>query len=109
MNSPDHHGNTLVSEFSDDPDMIEIVDLFIEEMPERIAAFEDALARQDFDSLARVAHQLKGSAGGYGFPTITEQAAVIERAAKDHTALDKLSDDVRELIDMCSRARAVAD
>ena len=38
-------------------------------------ALGEALNNGQFDELRRLAHQLKGAAGCYGFPTLTEAAA----------------------------------
>ena len=41
-------------------------------------------------ALATVAHQLKGSSGGYGFPSLTEKAAKVEKCARDSGDVDEL-------------------
>jgi len=46
----------------------------------RVAALRRASGDEDSGTLKRLAHQLKGVAGGYGFPTITEQARILEGA-----------------------------
>ncbi len=74
---------TLRSEFADDPDMLGIVALFIHELPQRLAAMHTALAASDREQLGMLAHQLKGAAGGYGFPKLGEAAALVDQAIKD--------------------------
>jgi diguanylate cyclase (GGDEF)-like protein len=55
-------------------------------LPTRIAALEtalDGLCRQDveaIDAVRRIAHQLRGSGGTYGFPEISRTARVVEEA-----------------------------
>ncbi len=66
-----------------DPDMVEIVREFASDLPNRVRRLEELLAQGDFEELERVAHQLKGAGGGYGFPQITEAAAVLELALRD--------------------------
>jgi HPt (histidine-containing phosphotransfer) domain-containing protein len=56
----------LVSELASDPDFAELLAAFVSEMPKRISTLETALTASDLETLARLAHQLKGSAGGYG-------------------------------------------
>ena len=106
--SPDSTSDFLVSELADD-DMVELVEMFIEELPSRIAAFERAVDEHDLATLATLAHQLKGSAGGYGFPAITETAKRIEAAAMSRGDLEMLAEQTRALTDLCRRARAVAE
>jgi len=67
------------SEFADDPDMAGIIALFVSELPSRIAAMQSALSTGDFAQLRVLAHQLKGAAGGYGFPKLGEAAAMVDR------------------------------
>ena len=61
----------VYSRLAGDPDLGEIVDLFVEEMPERVATLLDQLQAQDWEGLRRTAHQLKGAAGSYGFDMIS--------------------------------------
>ncbi len=72
----------LHSLYSDDPDMVELVDGFVAGMPERLDAFTRAWDLGDREQLCRLAHQLKGAAGGYGFPQIGEAASALESAAR---------------------------
>lgn len=95
----------LVSEYASDPDMAELIDLFVGELPERVEALHDALTKGDLDLLARVAHQLKGAGGGYGFPDITVAGRDVETAAKESDAdLETVQKSVEALVDLCSRA-----
>jgi HPt (histidine-containing phosphotransfer) domain-containing protein len=95
----------IVSELASDPDMVELVELLVQELPKRAAALETCLAQDDYEQLARLTHQLKGAAGGYGFPAITEKAAVVEQQASDRVAIEELSSALRELTGMCRAAR----
>jgi CheY-like chemotaxis protein len=99
---------SLVSELAGDAEMADIVEMFVAELPGKIAAIEDALARQDLATLGAIAHQLKGAAGGYGFPSITEAAMALEVGAKAQEDLDSLRQRLEALADLCQRARAGA-
>ena len=68
------------SEFASDPDFRELLTEFISNMPHRIHAILEADRTGDRETLRRCVHQLKGSCGGYGFLTITEDATVLESA-----------------------------
>lgn len=68
------------SEFADDPDMMELVEEFIQEMPGRIEKIQSCLAEQSMDELKVLAHQLKGAGGGYGFPDVTDKARQLEQS-----------------------------
>lgn len=75
--------NPVKSEFADDPDMADIVALFVSELPKRVATMQEALSSGDIAQLRVLAHQLKGAAGGYGFPKLGEAAALIDLGIKD--------------------------
>jgi hypothetical protein len=86
--------------------MIELVEMFLEELPERVSSLEEALTDHDLDTVAMLAHRLKGAAGGYGFPAITQAAQDCEASAKDHEDLEALDQQIRRLADLCRKAGA---
>lgn len=96
----------LYSDYADDPDMGELVEMFVADLPQRTKDLNEAVANADAAQLARLTHQLKGSAGGYGFMPITESAAVAETLAKTGEDMDALSGAVGELVSLCKRAMA---
>lgn len=109
MNDPSQPFDPIISDLAGDEDLIDIIEEFVEELPDRVAAMSAAMGEQNFDELRRLAHQLKGAAGGYGFPSITDSALQVELAAdvKDPTkATEKLVKDIEALTELCRRARA---
>lgn len=95
------------SEFADDPDMAELVGFFVDEMSDRIASLESAASSEDDAQLAMLAHQMKGAAGGYGFPSISDCAATLERALKhDEKSISETKAELDDLISMCRRVSA---
>lgn len=98
----------LYSNLGADPDLGEIVTMFVDEMPGRIALIEAQAAAGDWDSLRRTAHQLKGAAGSYGFDPISPAAATVEAAIKLGASPDEIRDKVEILVGMCRRAKAGA-
>lgn len=99
----------IISNFANDQDILDLVEQFVDDLPRRIAAIQQSLAQQDLDTLQRLTHQLKGSAGGYGFPDITKQAASVESSIKMQTEIDNVAREVFALADLCNRARATPD
>ena len=65
------------------------------------------LAASDFERLAFLSHDLKGTGGGYGFPELTRIGAELNRSAKqsDREALGK---QLAELRDYLMRVQLVA-
>ncbi len=97
----------LRSVYAGDADMAELIELFVGEMPDRIAMLNDALADNDLEMLAGFAHQIKGAGGGYGFPDITAASRRVEDLARDESSdVDAVRRSVDELVDLCRRASA---
>lgn len=98
---------TIQSLFADDEMMMEIVALFVAELPDRIATLEMAFHGSDLELLHRTAHQLKGAFGSYGFDQLTEPTRKLEestsRANVDHSEVQR---DMEDLISFCRRIRA---
>ncbi|MCA8962173.1 MAG: Hpt domain-containing protein, partial [Planctomycetes bacterium] len=72
----------LYSSYADDEDMLELVEMFVEELPDRVHSLESAISQGDLPQLETLAHQIKGSAGSYGFQVITEAAGRLEHLLK---------------------------
>lgn len=108
MNSEAHETNLLYSSLSDDPDLVEIVEMFVAEMPERISRMLEHYESGNRGELTRCAHQLKGAAGSYGFEPITSCAAQLEADLRHDEPEAKIHTDVEALTDMCRRARVGA-
>jgi HPt (histidine-containing phosphotransfer) domain-containing protein len=98
--------NPVYSRLAADPMLGELVDLFVQEMPERVVALEVQARSRDWSQLARTAHQLKGSAGSYGFGEITPCAARLEAAARDARQEEAILSALNDLLDLCSRVRS---
>jgi histidine phosphotransfer protein HptB len=96
----------LYSTLADDPDLADIVDLFVQEMPERILRLLDRFRAEDREGLRRVAHQLKGAAGSYGFAPISPAAGELEEQIVHSAPEDQIRRTLDEVIDLCRRARA---
>ena len=59
-----------------------LVQRFIERLHEQITAIEQALARNDLDAIATLAHWLKGAGGTVGFDCFTEPATALEEQCR---------------------------
>ena len=96
----------LYSRLAEDADLADIVGMFVQEMPERIARLLDRFAASDWEGLRRAAHQLKGAAGSYGFGPISPAAARLEENILQSRPEEEINRAVQELIELCRRARA---
>jgi HPt (histidine-containing phosphotransfer) domain-containing protein len=95
----------LYSSLAFDADLAPLVDLFVEDLPDRAELLLDRLQVSDFEGLRRLAHQMSGAAGSYGFQEITTEAAVLEDAIIRGATEEDLAASVNSLIDLLRRAR----
>jgi HPt (histidine-containing phosphotransfer) domain-containing protein len=66
------------------PDPVaELIDLFLMDMPKRIQQMDDALARQDANSLRVAAHTLKGSSKNMGAQRLAQICAELEAQSRE--------------------------
>lgn len=98
----------LVSTLADDPDMVELLDSYVDDLQQRAQTLEKLASANDRAALASLSHQIKGSAGGYGFMPITDQAAIVEKQALAQSQAEDLQRSVDDLIALCRRARSRA-
>ncbi len=99
------------SQHAGDPEMAELIDLFVGELPQRAESVLEAWRSRELHTLQRLAHQLKGSCAGYGFPTIGQAAERVENSLRlrgpAEVRLEDLAADIKELIALCHRAAPV--
>lgn len=96
----------IYSRFAADPMLGELVDLFVMEMPDRIRALDAHFKNREWKELERVAHQLKGAAGSYGFDAVTSPAAQLEAALRFAEPEQNVLLALDELLGLCGRLRA---
>jgi CheY-like chemotaxis protein/HPt (histidine-containing phosphotransfer) domain-containing protein len=72
----------IVSEYAGDPVIAEILGPFIENLPTQVEAMQIARVNGRCDEVQRLAHQLKGAGGGYGFPMLSAASQILEDAAR---------------------------
>ena len=97
--------SAIYSTFGNDPDLANIIEIFVDELPERASKIEACFQREDWDGVRQVAHQLKGAAGSYGFQSITDMAARIESAIRNNESQTNIRNSLEELGNLCRRAR----
>ena len=100
--------DVIYSSLGADPDLGELVEMFVQEMPDRVSALETQAQSRDWAQLTRTAHQLKGAAGSYGFHALTPLAARLEHSARAGQQEDQILASLADLLDLCRRVRAGA-
>ena len=91
-----------VQSSSDDPELAELVRLFVADLGRDVDRMTKALEANDLKKLAFLAHQLKGSAGSYGFPELTRQAARLESCAKGELSGSHVEIELEQFARMCT-------
>ncbi|MSR69657.1 MAG: Hpt domain-containing protein [Phycisphaerales bacterium] len=103
-NQADYQHFKLHSSAANDLEIRDLIELFVREMPGRIKFANDAFMRGDRLRLQFWAHQLKGSAGGYGFAQITIEATKLENTIIRNESADCVFVALRRVLDLCERA-----
>jgi HPt (histidine-containing phosphotransfer) domain-containing protein len=104
-------GHPIVSQLAHDADMAELIEMYIAEMPARAEKLGACISARDWKALTTIAHQLRGSAGGHGFPTLGACAGALEDAmrtaqGREEAALGSIKLQVDVLVAMCRRCVA---
>ncbi|MBC7771298.1 MAG: Hpt domain-containing protein [Pyrinomonadaceae bacterium] len=100
------------SEFAGDPDMQEIIEMFVQDMPERISQLQNSWQTGEFEMVKRVAHQLKGASGGYGFSVLGTAASELEQGVKalasntEDSQFVQVKTQLDALVEICRRVSA---
>lgn len=109
MNTNEMGPGPIQSDFEGDPQMRELIELFVSEMPDKATRLSDLFEGRQIDDLERLAHQLKAAAGGYGFGVISEAAGELEETIRAQDELDRVRDQVDQLIKLCQRTRSASN
>jgi HPt (histidine-containing phosphotransfer) domain-containing protein len=91
-----------------DPELHALVADYVSRLPERALTLEERFAAGDLEALRSEAHQLKGSAGAYGFPRITAAAADLEASLGARQLLDAVRRGVASVAALCRAAGSAA-
>jgi HPt (histidine-containing phosphotransfer) domain-containing protein len=106
MTQLDTQAELMYSSLASDEDLAEIVEMFVDEMPGRVDMLRHQYEQSDWEELRRTSHQLKGSAGSYGFDQITPAAAKLESALRDGEPQDRIEPLLDAVIALCNLTTA---
>jgi signal transduction histidine kinase/DNA-binding response OmpR family regulator len=100
-------GQALLNRLSGDAAlMTEVIGIFIEDCPARLAAIEDAVNRRHPEDLRKAAHALKGAAGSLSAGGVSRAAAALERIGAE-SRMDEAQDAWRHLFSEADAVLAV--
>jgi len=86
----------------------QLVGEFADELPARAEVIQRALGARDFRLLKALAHQLKGTAGVYGFTQIAGAAQVVHQQSDEQQQWEQLQAAVADLVQLCKQASSQA-
>ena len=90
------------SPFPDNHVMSRLLARYTLSLVEHSEGLASALAESDIDRIIDLSHKLKGSAGGYGFDSISQTAGIIEQESIAFEAdMSSITARVEDLIDLC--------
>lgn len=93
------------SQFADDADFREILDAFVDAIPQRCRSLSELHRSGSLEELGREAHQLKGAGGGYGFAEISAAGAELHQACRAQDAV-QVARCLSELLELLARVEA---
>lgn len=84
-------------QYFDKPIVLEIIDIFIQEHPDRLERISKAIKNRDFDSLKFDSHSLKGVIANFVAEKPLQLAKIMEMkgAEKDNSELESLFDQLK--------------
>jgi HPt (histidine-containing phosphotransfer) domain-containing protein len=74
---------TETFQYFDNEIVVEIINIFLNEYPERIVAITESIKNVDYDSLKFNSHSIKGVIANFVAPTVVEQAKQLEIMGSD--------------------------
>ncbi len=104
--------SVLISSLADDPELVQVLDIFIDMLPEMLDSIGAAWRESNMETLKRHVHELKGAGGSAGFPIVMQHAAHVENIVATGQP-DQLAQAVDELLGLCEqimdKRKATAD
>jgi CheY-like chemotaxis protein len=100
--SPDGSGR-IKSSFADDSRIMRIMPEFVAGLAAHVREMIDLLERNDLAGLQKVAHQLLGASGGYGFDAVSQPASKVEQSIKAGKDLKSITAETKSLIEVIRR------
>ena len=83
-----------------DPELLlDLIEMFAADAPSKVQAVREGFESQDFETVERAAHSLKGSSGNLGATKLQLACERMQAASRNHEL-----DEVRNLVDQLSEA-----
>ena len=102
----EHNSDYFSHELADDAEFMEIVNLYVSELPDKISRLETALQDSKWAQLQSIVHNLKGTGASYGYDVITQIATPLNDNLKQNV-LDNVEQQTHHLIEVCQQIIAL--
>lgn len=96
--------NPVYSEFANDADFEELLEMFAETIVERKDVLQQQFSDGNLAEMRVTAHQLKGAGGGYGFSGLSDVAADLEQACQEND-IDRVGQTLDRVLEYMGRIR----
>lgn len=100
----DGSSGVIRSALASDPDMLPIIDEFVQGLSKYLDEIRSAMNEQDIENLHRICHQIKGAGGSYGFDVLSDAAqAALDCIRGDEPDWSQINGKVEQLNSMIAR------
>lgn len=96
----------LVSTLYNDPNMVEMIDAYVTELPKKTRALEAAFAENNGKRLEALSRSLKSEGSSFGFGPISDAAAKIESLLQDGGDMASVQEHLSALVSLCMQAQS---
>jgi HPt (histidine-containing phosphotransfer) domain-containing protein len=91
-----------------DKDILDLAETFLHNRRSQKQDWRQAVDAADRDALRRIGHEIKGTAGAFGFGDLSATGAALEQSAMDGD-LERAREMTEKMIDFLDRATVVPD
>src|SRR5690349_4331705 len=92
----------IYSSLREEPDFADLLTFYVDELPGKRTTLHDLAKVSNYEGLRREAHNLRGSAGGYGFQGLSDLAGRLEDSCKitprDETTILRNLDEILDYL-----------
>ncbi len=92
----------VISLIADDEAVRLTFGVFLEHMKKRVSDLDKSISQKDWGEVLKSAHKIKGSAGCYGFPQLSDLAQLLETEIqsedKDPTRIQNAMQDIHLMV-----------
>ncbi len=98
-------GEPIYSEFEGDPEMSDVISIFVADLPQRLRSLTTAIGKNDSKESEIQIRGLKASTGACGFTALSGVATAIENDLIDGADIETVHAKLKRFIRQCTRVR----